>query len=374
MFLLWWSLACAPTAPEKIAIHPLRALPSGLLLPKALEIPGDAWPFPKWDTPGIAVYDLGDAVEARWPSGEWARGAWGETGPLGHWSGGWSLTDTTKRAFSADYSPNDDTISVELWGLDQARVAQGQYSDGAPQGPWEGWADGAHVRAHLVYGQRHGGYHREDSSGVAIDGHYFDDTRNYEWEFYQPSPAGRELTQIQAWKLGTFVAEWDPRVQKNPLPDRQLPATLGPNGEGLMTVHATCATNAIMTLALTGNALSEAKLIQTPALIDVERGDPRSLLRAPVILVEEYLIREVRVEGEEAAISVDLGDVCARETEGWRPSQVAWHLDLRWRHEVWTLARPLPAQVVRPDVYVAAHPEEKEQIESCFQSLRNSRP
>ncbi|MBN2798425.1 MAG: hypothetical protein JXX28_04695 [Deltaproteobacteria bacterium] len=349
---------CPDGAPQRlIAVSPLSALPGPSAIPTGLEL--GPWTFPSWDTEGLAVEGCPlpseVPVTVRWPGGAKAEGLWGARGPEGAWTATWPDGAT---AASLYYQGGALTGEARFYKEDGALLAEGTYSEGAADGRWAAHPRGGLTRARFVRGIRHGGWEQRTADGQGVRGHYFNGTKNYEWDFTEQID-GSEVTVLhRAWKLDTFVAEWDPRAQPNPLSGRQLPGHIGPQGEGLMKVHATCATNAIMTLSLTGHALDLASMRATPALSDWA-SDATQTEAPPLLLVRDYHIDAVELTGEHRAVAhLTLDVACAAGDLGAlvAPAQErqALTLPLRWQDEVWKLEAPLPLRAVRPEVYLAA--------------------
>ncbi len=350
--------------------------------PSSDEVAGltEAWAFPAWDA-------MGDGDRARWcasaagppvgPTVQVRAGPDGGPGgivrgtfdPLGRPDGEWSAT-WTEAGGAGDTAPAlqgtyDHGWRSGVWVFQSPRgveVARGAFERGRPHGLWTIRKPASRLEVRYVYGVLHGTWHETFDDGREVKGHYFDGTKNYEWEFLEPDSSTRTLRLVseEAWKYDTFVARWAPGRDADPRPNLDVPFTaIGPQGEGMCEVHARCASNAYLTVMLTGAAADPERLWQNPVLVDY--ADPRA--RPPdatrVVIVDDYSLGEVRVDaaGTSGEAEIVLPTLC---TAGGPADPVERRREtvrrtLRWRyeHDVWRVVEPLPEVYVRLDAFLA---------------------
>ena len=351
------------------------ALPDGLggwmaLGAGVAEVGGlrQAWRFPGW-----RPMEEGD--EAWWCAGggsswqarrgqdgsrAWSRGALDAEGlPHGDWRGGWDLAEPARVAFKGQYDHGQPSGGWSFVGPQGQAVGRGAFERGRPHGDWVVETDEHRVEARYVYGTLHGGWRETSAGGREVRGHYFNGTRNYEWDYLAPGADGRpEVVKRQAWKYDTFVVEWDPRVAPNPLPDQPLPdAHLGPDAEGMCRVHARCASNMYLTLLTTGHSLDPEAIFNVPFMVDLVEADAALPADEQVVLVNSFELDKVTLSGDEhyANVEATFQTLCATRGPGTPvvvlPASQGVTFDLRDEFGVWRLVRPLPHHYVRFDIY-----------------------
>lgn len=371
-------LACAPDAPVTCP----SSTPAGGAWPQGadgwwtLDDPGvegldEVWPF-------RAHQPMAEGDEAWWCEGggeTWQRrGAAGEVRgeldaelrPQGAWTATWENTGAT--ALVGHYAHG---VPVGAWVFSDPsgkEIASGSFELGRPHGVWRVVDGQRTVEARYVYGILHGTWVETRADGTRVEGHYFDGRRNYEWDFLT---ADGELDHQEAWKYGTFVAGWG-ADEANPLPGKQLPGDkLGPQAEGICKVHATCATNAFLTVMLTGHAMSAEEALEVPVLVDFADASAPPEAYERVLLVDEYEILEVEagIGATEATATVRFDARCVITPEGELvpvPADEIARIDLQDRDGVWKLATPLSTLYVRLDKWIERHPERTDEaMETC---------
>jgi len=339
----------------------------------------EAWPFPAWDA-------MGPGDEARWcasgdgpPAGPTRQvrapreggvggtvhGSFDRMGrPDGEWTATWAPADRWADGVLAFEGTYDHGLRSGVWafqstgGIEQAR---GAFERGRPHGTWTVRRPGSRLEVRYVYGVLHGTWHETFDDGREVRGHYFDGTKNYEWEFLEPDPSGgpTRLTQ-EAWKYDTFVARWTPGHDADPRPGLDVPYTpIGPAGEGMCEVHARCASNAYLTVMLTGAAADPDLLWKNPILVDFADPSARPADASRVVIVDDYTLGEVRVDaaGTAGEAEVILPTLCTAggPSDPVEPRRETVRRTLRWRweQEVWKLVEPLPEVYVRLDAFLA---------------------
>lgn len=329
-------LACAPPCEPAPAWHP----------PELVEGLSDAWLYPAWVA--SEAQRCGDRLVQEGIDGSEVSGRWVDGAPDGPWTATWA---GGREAMEGTYAAGEPVGEWIFVAVDGAIVAQGSLLDGQPHGPWTVPTESGTAECRFVHGILHGAWEETRTDGTVVRGHYFNGAKNYEWEVLAPGEAD-ELVLVgqEAWKYGTFVARWDPRTEPCPLPDRQLPATLGPNGEGLPRVHATCATNALLTVSLTGAGLDDPRSV--PVLVDVAEGDFQEPERT--VLVDGYHIDDVAlIDPTHARARVRVDARCAvigGQVLPDEPREVV--VDWVWEDAIWKLAAALEERYVRVDVWM----------------------
>lgn len=384
------TVACGSGAPSELQCPPgTRVLggpapskgpPWWSLSDDSMEVEGlsEAWPFPAWapmksgdasfgcisetgsfQGPLVQVHTSVDGTP-----GAWVRANLDDQGRLtGAIMGGWDRRRPEVVAFEGGYH---EGLRAGNWKFytdkadSSAPVAEGRFERGEPHGRWIIRSPLRAIDARYVYGHRHGQWHEQYTDGREVDGHYFNGTRNYEWEIYQRDPRSGSLLDWsrEAWKYDTFVARWNPDSEKNPLPTKDVPYTrLGPNAEGICEVHARCASNAYFTALLAGHALDADEVYETAILVDYANTSALPPVSPLLVLVNGYTIEEVKTsEDEHSATSrVRFEQWCRASGPGQPivplPRSDTQIFQLRDEDGTWKFVDPPTQSYVRFDVY-----------------------
>ncbi|MBN1336843.1 MAG: hypothetical protein JXB39_12875 [Deltaproteobacteria bacterium] len=355
----WWTLSASPDEVEGLA---------------------EAWPFPAWGAMGAndrarwcaapGEPPSGPTLQIRAPReaghGGLVQGAFDDLGrPDGEWTATWRTEDRSGEDVLAFQGAYDHGLRSGVWSFRDVQgveVARGAFERGRPHGMWTIRKPGSRLEVRYIYGTLHGTWHETFEDGREIRGHYFDGTRNYEWEFLAPDPVTQKpsLVSEEAWKYDTFVARWVPGRDADPRPGLDLPFTpIGPEGEGMCEVHARCASNAYLTVMLTGAAADPDALWLNPVLVDYSDPNARPADASRVYLVDDYSLGEVRTDdaGTSGEAEILLPTLCIA---GGPEDPVVPHretirrtLQWRWEHDVWRVVEPLPEVYVRFDAFFA---------------------